>query len=90
MHESTVSRATANKFVQLPTQDVISFEVFFDSSLSAKEAIETIIQEEDPSKPLSDQEIVDLLREKGIQVARRTIVKYRDDRKILSSNRRRR
>jgi RNA polymerase sigma-54 factor len=90
LHESTVSRATANKFIQLPNQEVISFEVFFDSSLSAKDVIEAIIQEEDPENPLSDQEIVDALREKGITVARRTIVKYREDRKILSSNRRRR
>jgi RNA polymerase sigma-54 factor len=89
LHESTVSRATANKYVQLPNQEVISFEIFFDASLSAKNAIEAIIQNEDPRNPLSDQEIVDLLKEKGITVARRTIVKYRDDRKILSSNRRR-
>jgi len=90
IHESTVSRATANKFVQLPNQDVISFEVFFDASLSAKEAIEAIILAEDPAHPLSDHEIVDELKANGFEVARRTIVKYRNDRKILSSNRRRR
>ena len=90
IHESTVSRATANKFVQLPNQEVCGFDIFFKGSLSAKDAIGTIIQEEDPSNPLSDQQIVDLLQERGITLARRTIVKYRDQAKILSSTRRRR
>ncbi len=90
LHESTVSRATANKFLQLPNQEVISFNLFFNSSLSVKDAIEEIIQEEDPAHPLSDQQIVTLLLEKGIHVARRTVVKYRESQKILSSTRRRR
>lgn len=88
IHESTVSRATSNKFVQLPNQEVIGFDVFFDSSLSVKKAIEELIQDEDPANPLSDQQIVDMLVERGIEVARRTIVKYRSSRKILSSTRR--
>jgi RNA polymerase sigma-54 factor len=90
IHESTVSRATANKFVQLPNQDVVGFNIFFNSSLSIKDAIEEIIQEEDSSNPLSDQQIADKLRDRGINVARRTIVKYREAQKILSSTRRRR
>lgn len=90
IHESTVSRATANKFVQLPNQEVVPFDLFFDSSLSTKNAIETIIQREDASNPLSDQQIVDSLKEQGIHVARRTIVKYREQKKILSSTHRRR
>ena len=90
VHESTVSRATSNKFVQLPNQDVVGFDVFFKSSLSVKDAVETIIQDEDAANPLSDQQIVERLQERGITVARRTIVKYRDQAKILSSTRRRR
>lgn len=90
IHESTVSRATANKFVQLPNQEVVSFDLFFDSSLAIKNAIEVLIASEDPSNPLSDQQIVEKLEEQGIQVARRTIVKYREAQKILSSARRRR
>ena len=90
VHESTVSRATANKYVQLPNQEVVGFDIFFNSSLSVKEAIETLILEEDPSSPLSDQQIVDLLQERGFTVARRTVVKYRQEAKILSSARRRR
>jgi len=90
IHESTVSRATANKFVQLPNQEVISYNVFFNSSLSIKDAIESMIQSENPSSPLSDQQIVEHLSERGIHVARRTVVKYRDTLKILSSTRRRR
>ena len=90
IHESTVSRATANKFVQLPNQEVANFNLFFNSSLSVKDAIEEIILEEDPSSPLSDQQIVDKLGERGVTVARRTVVKYRDQQKILSSTRRRR
>ena len=90
MHESTVSRATANKYVQLPNQEVVSFNVFFNASLSVKDTIEQLIQSEDPAHPLSDQQIVHLLAEKGIAVARRTVVKYREARNILSSTRRRR
>ncbi len=90
VHESTVSRATANKYVQLPNQEVVSFNVFFNASLSVKDAIQQLIMSEDTSQPLSDQQIVSLLQEKGIQVARRTVVKYRESRKILSSTHRRR
>lgn len=90
MHESTVSRATAKKFVQLPNQEVIAFDVFFNPSLSIKTFIEEIIANEDPSEPLSDQQIADMLKERGIDVARRTVVKYRESQKLLSSTRRRR
>ena len=90
IHESTVSRATANKYVQLPNQEVVSFQIFFNNSLSVKESIELLIQDEDPNNPLSDIQIVELLKERGINVARRTIVKYRESRKILSSTHRRR
>lgn len=90
IHESTVSRATSNKFVQLPNQDVVGFDLFFRSSLSVKDAVETLIQDEDATNPLSDQQIVEQLRERGITIARRTIVKYRDQAKILSSTHRRR
>ena len=90
LHESTVSRATANKFIQLPNQEVVSFNIFFNSSLSAKDAIGEIIKAENPAHPFSDQQIVTLLLEKGIKIQRRTVVKYREDQKILSSTRRRR
>ena len=90
VHESTVSRATANKYVQLPNQEVVSFNVFFNASLSVKDAIEQLISHENSARPLSDQQIVKLLEEKGINVARRTVVKYRESRKILSSTGRRR
>lgn len=90
MHESTVSRATAKKYVQLPNQEVVPFDLFFNPSLSIKTAIEEIIAREDPASPLSDRRIVELLKERGIEVARRTVVKYRDSQKLLSSNRRRR
>jgi RNA polymerase sigma-54 factor len=90
IHESTVSRATANKFVQLPNQEVMSYNVFFNSSLSVKDVIESMIHSENPASPLSDQQIVEQLANKGIHVARRTVVKYRDTLKILSSTRRRR
>ncbi|HEV2471121.1 MAG TPA: hypothetical protein VGS41_00535, partial [Chthonomonadales bacterium] len=90
MHESTVSRATANKFVQLPSLEVVSFDLFFNASLSVKDVIGEIIHAEDPATPLSDQQIVSRLKERGIEVARRTVVKYRQSQKILSSTRRRR
>lgn len=90
LHESTVSRATSNKYVQLPNQEVIPFDLFFNPSLSVKKAIEDIIAAENPAIPLSDQQISDMLQEQGIRVARRTVVKYRESQKLLSSARRRR
>lgn len=90
LHESTVSRATMNKYIQLPNMEVVSFDVFFNSSLSIADAIQEIIDQEDLAKPYSDQQIVHLLAERGINVARRTVVKYRESRKILSSTHRRR
>ncbi|MFQ3548882.1 MAG: RNA polymerase factor sigma-54 [Armatimonadota bacterium] len=90
MHESTVSRATANKYIQLPSEEVISFDFFFESATSVKDMIMQMIAEEDKSNPLSDQQIADILKEKGFDVARRTVVKYRESQKILSSRQRRR
>lgn len=89
MHESTVSRATANKYVQLPNQEVVSFELFFNTSMAMKSAIEEIIAQENPNKPYSDREIVEILQSRGINVARRTIVKYREAQKLPPSIRRR-
>lgn len=90
MHESTVSRATANKYVQLPSQEVVPFDFFFNQSHSLTDMIVQLIENEDPAHPLSDQEIADILTERGIPVARRTVVKYREAQKILSSRQRRR
>lgn len=89
MHESTVSRATANKYIQLPSEEVVSFDFFFDSSVSVKDMIGDLIASEDKSSPLSDQQIAQILRERGHNVARRTVVKYREAQKILSSRQRR-
>ena len=90
MHESTVSRATANKYIQLPSEEVVSFDFFFDGSVSVKDVIGGLIAGEDKSSPLSDQQIADILTERGFSVARRTVVKYREAQKILSSRQRRR
>lgn len=90
MHESTVSRATANKYVQLPSQEVVPFDFFFNQSHSLTDMIVQLINHEDASHPLSDQEIADILTERGVPVARRTVVKYRETQKILSSRQRRR
>lgn len=89
MHESTVSRATANKYVQLPNQEVVPFDFFFQTSHSVSDMIAQLIASEDPSNPLSDQQIADILAERGYSVARRTVVKYREALKILSSRQRR-
>ncbi|MDH7482211.1 MAG: RNA polymerase factor sigma-54 [Armatimonadota bacterium] len=90
IHESTVSRATANKYVQIPTQEVVPFDFFFNSSHSVSDIIAQLIENEDPAHPLSDQEIARILNERGYNVARRTVVKYREAMKILSSRQRRR
>ncbi|MGC8669360.1 MAG: RNA polymerase factor sigma-54 [Chthonomonadales bacterium] len=89
IHESTVSRATAGKFVRLPNMEVVPFSIFFNSSLCVKKAIEEIIEAEDPLKPFTDQEISEMLRERGFAVSRRTVVKYRHAIRLLSSKDRR-
>jgi RNA polymerase sigma-54 factor len=84
MHESTVSRATAGKFVLIPSGQVVPFSVFFTASLGVKDVIKQIIDAEDRSRPYSDQEIVERLRnDNGIRLARRTVAKYREELSIL-------
>ncbi|HEX7225809.1 MAG TPA: RNA polymerase factor sigma-54 [Candidatus Limnocylindria bacterium] len=83
MHESTVSRATAEKYVMLPSGEVVPFSHFFTASLGVKDQIKRMIEAEDPRHPLSDQEIADTLGEEGIALARRTVAKYRDELQIL-------
>ena len=83
MHESTVSRATAEKYVMLPSGEVVPFSHFFTASLGVKDQIKRMIEAEDPKHPLSDQEIADALAEDGIALARRTVAKYRDELQIL-------
>lgn len=89
LHEATVSRASSNKYIQLPTEEVVPFESFFDVSASVKDMIMELISKEDPNLPLSDQQIVEILKSQGLDVARRTVAKYREDEKILSSRKRR-
>ena len=91
MHESTVSRATAGKFVLLPSGQVIPFSMFFTASLGTKDVIKDIIEAEDRTHPYSDQEIVEKLRnDSGIILARRTVAKYREELQILPARLRRR
>ncbi len=91
MHESTVSRATAGKFVLLPSGQVVPFSLFFTASLGVKDVIKNIISAEDPGRPYSDQEIVEKLREDhGIRLARRTVAKYREELQILPARLRKR
>ncbi len=83
VHESTVSRATANKFVMLPNRKVIPFSDFFTPSLSVKDIIKELIEKE--QGPLTDRKICDLLSRRGIRIARRTVAKYRAELGILPS-----
>jgi len=93
LHESTISRVTSNKYIQCP-QGLLNFRYFFSnavqtangdiSSSTVKNMIKKIISEEDSSRPLNDQKVVDLLKEKGISVARRTAAKYREELRIPS------
>jgi RNA polymerase sigma-54 factor len=85
LHESTISRATANKFVLLPEGRTISFDDFFDGSLRTKDALRELINAENPKHPLSDEELAALLAERGMYVARRTVAKYRESMHILPS-----
>lgn len=83
MHESTVSRATAAKYVMLPSGEVIPFSNFFVANLGIKDLIKDMIDSE--NTPLTDQELADMLGTQGIPVARRTVAKYREQLGILPS-----
>lgn len=81
LHESTVSRALADKFAQLPDERIVPVSDFFDGSLPAKQAIRRLIAEE--IEPLSDSQIAELLRGAGFVLSRRTVAKYREAMGIL-------
>src|SRR5215211_5158630 len=86
VHESTVSRATANKYVMLPNRKVIPFSDFFTPSLSIKDVIKELIEQEANSgQALSDMRIRDMLMDRGYRIARRTVAKYRAELRILPS-----
>ena len=100
LHESTISRVTTNKYVHTP-QGLYELKYFFDSPInrfhgeslaseSVKKRIRQIIGAEDPKKPLSDQRIVEILRGANIDIARRTVAKYREMLGISPSNKRKR
>lgn len=84
VHESTVSRAVANKSVQLPNGHIIPLSKFFDRSLQVRTALKKIIEEE--VTPLSDSQISEMLSKQGFSVARRTVAKYRAIEGILPSH----
>ena len=98
MHESTVSRVVTNKYMHTP-QGVFEMKYFFHSGISSsygesvssvtiKQRIRKIIENEDARKPLSDSKIVSILQREGLVLARRTIAKYREELKIPTSNQR--
>lgn len=99
MHESTVSRVTTNKYAHTP-QGIFELKYFFNSSISkldgeaiasesVKEKIAHLIRNEDARRPLSDQRIAEMLRVHNINIARRTVTKYREALNLLSSTKRR-
>jgi RNA polymerase sigma-54 factor len=96
VHETTVSRAVSGKYMQTP-QGIFEMKYFFTSGIqtasgegmsntSVKDMIADLFKKENPQKPLSDQEVVKILGEKGIVIARRTVAKYRSELNILPSN----
>ncbi|HEY1465244.1 MAG TPA: RNA polymerase factor sigma-54 [Terriglobales bacterium] len=99
VHPSTVSRAVASKYVHTP-QGVFELRYFFSESVQGPEGSNTsllilkrrvkkLIEEEDPSRPLTDEQITRILQSQGIQVTRRTVAKYREDMRIPSTHQRR-
>lgn len=96
VHETTVSRAVSGKYIETP-QGVYEMKFFFSSGIqtqdgegmsntSVKDKISDIFKNEDPHHPLSDQEVVDQLKDEGIKIARRTVAKYRSELNILPSS----
>ncbi len=99
VHPSTVSRAVANKYAHTP-QGVFELRYFFSESVNGPEGggtsllilkrrVKKLIEEEDPTRPLTDEQITRILQSQGIQVTRRTVAKYREDMKIPSTHQRR-
>lgn len=98
MHESTVSRVTTSKYVHTP-QGIFELKFFFSSGIArtngddlasqaVKSKIKELVDSEDPKRPHSDQKLVDLLKKGGIDIARRTVAKYREQLGVLSSSKR--
>jgi RNA polymerase sigma-54 factor len=99
VHPSTVSRAVANKYAYTP-QGVYELRYFFSeavqgpsgggtSLINLKRLVKKMIEEEDPVKPWTDEQVTARLREQGINVTRRTVAKYREDMRIPSTHQRR-
>jgi len=99
VHPSTVSRAVANKYAHTP-QGVFELRYFFSESVNGPEGggtsllilkrrVKKLISEEDPARPLTDEQITRILQSQGIQVTRRTVAKYREDMRIPSTHQRR-
>ena len=99
VHPSTVSRAVASKYAHTP-QGVFELRYFFSESVQGPEGggtsllilkrrVKKLIEDEDPSRPLTDEQITRILQSQGIQVTRRTVAKYREDMKIPSTHQRR-
>jgi RNA polymerase sigma-54 factor len=100
MHESTISRVTTHKYMYSP-QGIFELKFFFNnsvartggegdelSSVSVREMIRKMVSEEDPKRPLKDQEIVEMLRSQNVEIARRTVAKYRTELNIQPASRR--
>jgi RNA polymerase sigma-54 factor len=98
MHESTISRVTTNKYAFTP-QGIFELKYFFNSSInrvhgeaiasaSVQDKIRQIIESENPRKPYSDSKIAEILKQTNIDIARRTVAKYREMLGLLSSNKR--
>ena len=99
LHETTVSRAVANKYVETP-QGIFPFKFFFTAGFTGEdgtavsnravmEKIKELIDKENPAKPLSDEQLAQMLKAGGLAVARRTVAKYREGMNIPSSSLRR-
>ena len=84
LHESTISRATANKYVQLPNRSIVPFSSFFRASLPVKDIMKELVDQE--TTALTDDQIVAILHERGIDIDRRTVAKYRAQLGILPSH----
>ncbi len=95
LHESTVSRAVQNKYIQTP-QGIYALKYIFPSGVSTsngedtsaeriRSKIKKYIDQKVKAQPLSDQQLTDLLNKGGVQISRRTVMKYREEMKILSS-----
>lgn len=88
LHESTISRATKDKFLELPSGCLVPLELFFTPAMRVRKMVEEVLATESSDKPMSDAKVAEILKSRGVEISRRTVTKYRNRDRNLNSRHR--